>query len=136
MDTDGEHRDTMEGVKNFLANWFNTKETEETEEEEMDSENCVAAENAVEAVENVEDTQNTSEVCKFYLENKCRFGDHCKNRHEGEPAEKVFKKDTFKNKAVKNMNDRSKKKPPMKTAADVIKRIQWDPMLPKVKSYC
>ena len=125
----------MEGVKKYIGNWFNTKETEvtdETVEEAMEPEHCVATESATEAEEDTKDTQETSEVCKFYLEKKCRFGDACKNRHKGVPVEKVVKKDQSKKKINENKNDKTKKKPPMKTADDVIKRLQWDPMLPKV----
>ena len=87
----------------------------------------------MEAAETEEKKQDTSEVCKFYLENKCRFGDQCRNRHEGEPVAKAVMKNNLEKKTTVKDKDRSKKKPPMKTAADVIKRIQWDPMLPKVK---
>ena len=125
----------MEAAKNSIGNWFNTKGFEETEkpfEEVMEPEHCVATESATEAEEDTKDTQETSEVCKFYLEKKCRFGDECKNRHEGVPVEKVVKKYQSKKKINENKNDKTKKKPPMKTADDVIKRLQWDPMLPKV----
>ena len=77
--------------------------------------------------------KNIPEVCKFYLENKCRFGDQCRNRHEGEPVEKVVKKDNLKKKTIDKDRENIKKKSPMKTVADVIKRIQWDKMLLKVK---
>ena len=74
-----------------------------------------------------------SEVCKFFLEGECRFGDQCRNRHEGKPVKKVSPK----NKRAQRKQDEERceeksKKPPMKTAEDVTKRLQWDPMLPKV----
>ena len=125
----------MEGARSVIGHWFNTKGTEETEEtveEAMEPEHFVATDSATEAEEDTLDTWETSEVCQFYLENKCRFGDACKNRHEGLPIEKVVKKDQSKKKINENKNDKTKKKPPMKTADDVIKRLQWDPMLPKV----
>ena len=52
--------------------------------------------------------------------------------HEGMPVEKVVKKDKSKKKTDENKTDKTKKKPPIKTADDVIKRLQWDRMLPKV----
>ena len=130
----------MEGVRHFLGSWFNTKESEESKESEENEKvemetqqvNSEAQETGMEALTNIEKT-DTSEVCKFYLENKCRFGDQCRNRHEGEPIEKPVKKDNLEKKTLDKDKERSKKKPPMKTAADVIKRIQWDPMIPKVK---
>lgn len=64
-----------------------------------------------------------SEICKFYLVNKCRFGDECLNLHEGEVKEGKKKS----KKPVENSEKKEKgKKPSMKTALDVIKRIKWD----------
>jgi hypothetical protein len=117
----------MEAAKSF--------KTGETVDKAMEPEHCEATEPAMEAEEdtkNTMDTLETTEVCKFYLENKCRFGDECRNMHEGAPVEKVVKNDKSKKKTVGNKTDKSKKKPPMKTADDAIKRLQWDPMLSKV----
>ena len=52
--------------------------------------------------------------------------------HEGIPVEKVVEKDKSKKKTDENKTDKTEKKPSMKTNDDVIKRLQWDPMLPKV----
>ena len=66
----------MEAGKSFIGNWFNAKGTEktgETVEKAMEPEHCQATEPAIEAEEdtkNTMDTLETSEVCKFYLENK------------------------------------------------------------------
>merc|ERR1711892_1361242 len=79
----------------------------------------------------IEETEDALEICKFYLENKCRFGDKCRNKHEGDSAEQIVPKGKAKNKTDGDKSDKSKKKPPMKTADDVIKRLQWDPMLPQ-----
>ena len=82
---------------------------------------------------NVSSNERTeSEVCKFYLENKCRFGDECRNRHEGTPVIKQRKKDEMKKKNNESDIDKFEKKKRMKTAEDVIKRLQWDPLLPQV----
>merc|ERR1711915_92325 len=59
------------------------------------------------------------------------FGDQCRNRHEGVPKEVSEKLKKIKKKKKENMEEKDKKKKRMKTAEDVIKRLQWDPMLPK-----
>ena len=58
---------------------------------------------------------------------RCRFGNECLNLHEGpsKVSGATKKKRTAK---VEKSPDRSKM--PMKTALDVIKRIQWDEMMP------
>ena len=58
---------------------------------------------------------------------RCRFGNECLNLHEGpsKVSGATKKKRTVK---VEKSPDRSKM--PMKTALDVIKRIQWDEMMP------
>lgn len=83
-------------------------------------------------------------VCKFFLEGRCRFGDRCLNNHqlaekelletpacEKKNQEKLVS-ESENNKVPKksiysgNNEERSSKKAPMKTATDVISRIQWD----------
>lgn len=64
------------------------------------------------------------QVCKFYNEGKCRFGSDCHNLHEGHVAN-VAKKGE-----AKVEEKQKEEKRPMKTAFDVIKRIQWDEMMP------
>jgi len=78
---------------------------------------------------NNESTAN--DICKFYLENKCRFGDECRNRHEGTPIIKLRKKYETRKKNNESIVDKFEKKKRMKTAEDVIKRLQWDPLLPQ-----
>lgn len=101
--------------------------------------------------------EDMANICKFFLEGKCRFGNKCFNKHEettsskssaedgslhsklsGEETEKLSTKAKEKpngltSKSAKNSgsserkgDEGSKKKPPMKTASDVISRIQWD----------
>eukprot|EP00079_Xenopus_tropicalis_P016939 XP_004916340.1 PREDICTED: leukocyte receptor cluster member 9 [Xenopus tropicalis] len=65
--------------------------------------------------------------CQFFLTGRCRFGERCRNVHPGsllsfQPESKP---------KPKGESEPKGKKPPMKTAADVISRIQWDPKLPK-----
>lgn len=92
---------------------------------------------------------DTANICKFFLDGNCRFGVKCFNKHvEGvqvkSGAQNVEDRSDSTNDAEKvkgavksvhnsgNMHlekkevSGSKKKPPMKTAGDVISRIQWD----------
>ncbi|XP_068099024.1 leukocyte receptor cluster member 9 isoform X2 [Hyperolius riggenbachi] len=73
-----------------------------------------------------------STVCQFFLAGQCRFGDKCRNNHTGS-AEAAAHLPANKDKkgARKNTSEPKGKKPPMKTASDVINRIQWDEHLPK-----
>ena len=74
--------------------------------------------------------------CEFFKEGKCRFGSECHNLHEGpvnspnspKISAKKPKKSTSSADARKEVEKSSPKS--MKTALDVIKRIQWDEMLP------
>ena len=88
-------------------------------------------------------------ICKFFKEGKCRFGEKCFNEH---PTGKVVsttvatntknsleygKKETVRKEKLPeksaSSDDSTKcigKKQPMKTATDVISRIQWDDDLP------
>ena len=72
-------------------------------------------------------------ICTFYKEGKCRFGSECYNLHQG-AVEKSSTTSVAKNlkKTLSNESKGVEKSLPksMKTALDVIKRIQWDEMLP------
>ena len=75
-------------------------------------------------------------VCKFFLEGRCRFGESCLNRHEGSPRmeakeRKALKEEGRRRRRKKEAEEKSHGKlPSMKTAADVISRLQWDKQLP------
>merc|ERR1712183_194352 len=87
--------------------------------------------------QNFSDSETSSEevasVCQFFLQGKCRFGDACRNVHEGTPLEPLKTKtgkgrERERGSAVKGCEG---KKCPMRTAEDVINRIKWDEMLPE-----
>lgn len=65
------------------------------------------------------DSSEAPSVCRFFLEGRCRFGARCRQLHPGAPAPtpEVAQPDT------------GSKKPALRTAADVIQRIRWDPRL-------
>ena len=109
----------MESIENFVENECTGTNTAEMKVTESTN----------------EDQKEAAEICTFYLENKCRFGDQCRNRHEGVPREVSQNTEKIKKKKKENMEEKDKKKKRMKTAEDVIKRLQWDPMLPKVKNF-
>ncbi|XP_056398384.1 leukocyte receptor cluster member 9 [Hyla sarda] len=91
----------------------------------------VASQNEEHKTSEVADVTPEGTICQFFLLGRCRFGDKCKNSHTGVPAASNHPhvKD---NKEKGSQTSKPKgKKPPMKTASDVISRIQWDPQLPK-----
>ncbi|XP_038195578.1 leukocyte receptor cluster member 9 [Arvicola amphibius] len=65
------------------------------------------------------DSSEAPSVCRFFLEGRCRFGARCRQPHPGAPAPtpEVVQRET------------GSKKPALRTAADVIQRIRWDPRL-------
>ena len=75
------------------------------------------------------------QLCEFYLRGACHFGDKCRNLHDGsvEGADAAVPKDVKKQKVKKNTGSTSNddKRRKMRTALDVIKRIQWDDALPQ-----
>ncbi|KAL4831899.1 hypothetical protein H8958_017212 [Nasalis larvatus] len=58
-------------------------------------------------------------ACRFFLEGRCRFGARCRQPHPGTPAPPDREAQP----------EAGAKKPPLRTAADVIQRIRWDPRL-------
>lgn len=92
-------------------------------------------------------------ICKFFIKGTCRFGEQCFNSHNvaqrecdskdvessqnvleladenaaGNPKSKSHSKQKKNNKIT--AGEKPNKKPPMKTATDVINRIQWDEKL-------
>ncbi|XP_028411324.1 uncharacterized protein LOC114533898 [Dendronephthya gigantea] len=95
---------------------------------------------------NSEESELGQSICQYFLKGKCRFGDKCFNLHESLPAEDMLKDDLTETTSSENATDNIKrkpqkqkykvvetekpgKKPRMKTATDVINRIQWDEKL-------
>lgn len=84
----------------------------------------------------------TTPVCKYFLEGRCKFNERCHNRHPGNHTN-LSTKGTDQplllcqeNLKVDNSSDEKEsgtaenvKKSRMRTATDVISRIQWDPEL-------
>ncbi|KAL6091194.1 hypothetical protein STEG23_015444 [Scotinomys teguina] len=70
----------------------------------------------------MEATADSSEAlpaCRFFLEGRCRFGARCRQPHPGAPAPTP----------EVAQPEAGSKKPALRTAADVIQRIRWDPRL-------
>lgn len=65
------------------------------------------------------DSSEAPAVCRFFLEGRCRFGARCRQPHPGAPAPSP----------VVTQPEAGSKKPALRTAADVIRRIRWDPRL-------
>lgn len=61
--------------------------------------------------------------CRFFLEGRCRFGGRCRQPHPGEPAPAARAA------RPEPATESGAKKPPLRTAADVVRRIRWDPRL-------
>lgn len=77
---------------------------------------------------------DTKTICSFYLEGRCRFGENCFNVHP--PGVELPRVPEVRNPVAKTEvspepSTCDAKKPPLKTAGDVRKRIQWDPDLQK-----
>ena len=75
--------------------------------------------------------------CLFYVEGRCRFGDKCHNFHNPDLKANINDKVLPKGKKCvqegeENLNRNNKRtKNKMRTALDVIHRIQWDDALPE-----
>ena len=87
----------------------------------------------------VSKTASTQQIaCPFYKEGRCRFGDMCLNYHD--PNMKPIKNRKFSEKSEQKNNiskqkkisyKENKSKQKMRTAIDVIHRVQWDDNLPE-----
>ena len=87
----------------------------------------------------VSNNASTQQIaCPFYKEGRCRFGDMCLNYHD--PNMKPIKNRKFseKNEQKSNISKQkkmsykeNKSKQKMRTAIDVIHRVQWDDNLPE-----
>lgn len=65
------------------------------------------------------DSSEAPAACRFFLEGRCRFGARCRQPHPGAPAPPP----------EVAQPEAGAKKPALRTAADVIRRIRWDPRL-------
>ena len=126
----------MAGVIGFITSFFDHSEKSE-EVTDQESQKFAEADIRNTEVDNWEDSDNNQEssqedriICHYFLEGKCRFGEKCKNIHEGnaDPSPKPRRKQ---NKKTVEEEVMKKKKPAMRTAEDVKNRILWDPMLPE-----
>ncbi|XP_053546724.1 leukocyte receptor cluster member 9 isoform X2 [Bombina bombina] len=79
----------------------------------------------------VSETCTEEVTCQFFIKGRCRFGEKCRNSHTN-ISETTLSAPAKSTKTGKVKTSEPKgKKPPMKTALDVISRIRWDAMLPK-----
>nr|XP_033816590.1 leukocyte receptor cluster member 9 [Geotrypetes seraphini] len=102
-------------------------------EKSSEQEGCSSSENHDNGKEPAAEKEPTVEsddtgTCSFYLEGRCRFGNRCRSLHPGSSQEQVAV--LLPPKSTKGETPQAHKKPPMKTAEDVISRIQWDEHLP------
>lgn len=72
------------------------------------------------------DSSEAPAACRFFLEGRCRFGARCRQPHPGAPAPAP---EVAQPEAGSNKPEAGSKKPALRTAADVIRRIRWDPRL-------
>ncbi|XP_075046585.1 leukocyte receptor cluster member 9 [Mixophyes fleayi] len=108
----------------------------DTEKEPVGVDNDVVMEEVASHNETSEMSDNLEEepevtICQFFLIGRCRFGNRCRNTHtrlSQASAQPPLNKD--KTGKAKHASEPQEKKPPMKTATDVISRIQWDGNLP------
>ncbi|XP_075461636.1 leukocyte receptor cluster member 9 [Ascaphus truei] len=110
------------------------KGTDPTKESmKMDTEDCMkiaATENEADQVTEAEKVLEDA-ICQYFLMGRCRFGERCRNVHTDLlGASLPIPVNTDLTAKGKKASEGKGKKPPMKTADDVISRIQWDTKLP------
>ena len=71
----------------------------------------------------------TIPVCKYFLKGQCKFNERCHNFHPGSQAAAQRATTEKSSCQPQTTEEEITKKPPMRTATDVISRIQWDPEL-------
>jgi len=83
-------------------------------------------------------TTTTTPVCKYFLMGRCKFNEKCHNRHPASHTNAGSKgtdqplppcQGNLKDHSSDVQENENMKKPQMRTATDVISRIQWDPEL-------
>lgn len=129
----------MAGLFKLVTSFFESS-AEDRETINRESNNVIEESEEVEAISDSEDVieecveveeEETKVICKFYLEGKCRFGDRCRNLHEGGTETKMKPEHKHQKVEAKKEKKYSTKKPSMRTAEDVINRIKWDSLLPE-----
>ena len=81
----------------------------------------------------MEGEEGPQEICPFYVAGKCRFGEDCRNRHPAGLGANNGAAHGARRKPDAAREERRQRvvKRGMKTAMDVIRRIQWDSNLPE-----
>lgn len=102
-----------------------------------------AEENKTTMTTTSENTQHYADsVCSFFLEGKCKFGDKCRKIHPANNSEMSSDQQSVTESCdisdkpgcvVEQEVIKSSKKPSMKTACDVISRVQWDDKIDAAK---
>ncbi|KAM9299227.1 leukocyte receptor cluster member 9 isoform 1-T1 [Gastrophryne carolinensis] len=101
-----------------------TEKTDSDLTKEDNEDNDVALQNQI------EEPSEKPPTCQFFLNGRCRFAEKCRNTHLSEVSAQSSASNDRPVK-IKKGGEPKGKKPPMKTASDVISRIQWDSNLPK-----